>query len=70
MRHRAELANQINEAMLLSGMAIVYLPKPGVSNMFRDAERQAKSGQRGMWSGEFVTPAEFRKAKRQQEQPS
>lgn len=54
---------RINEAMLLSGMAIVYLPTPNVSKTFHDAERSAKAAKRGMWSGEFVTPSDYRKTK-------
>lgn len=43
----------LNRAMVENGMAVAY-------GGFRDEERAARSARRGLWSGDFQTPREWR----------
>ncbi len=54
--------------MIRAGMAVAF--RPAKSPAAYKFEQEARDAKRGMWSGKFLTPAEFRKAKRQHERPS
>jgi endonuclease YncB( thermonuclease family) len=52
----------LNRAMVWSGLAVPYLEYGG--ERYAADEAKARAAHRGIWSGSFVTPAEYRAAKR------
>lgn len=53
----------INEEMIKNGMAILY-NKSSSSEKYIFLEEEAKKSKNGLWSGQFLSPQEFRKANR------
>ena len=52
---------EINAAMVLAGMALAYRK---YSNDYISHEASAKVARRGLWSGQFIYPWEWRRGKR------
>lgn len=50
----------LGEAMIASGMAVVYRDRP---ELYGEAEARAKARGLGMWEGDFVAPWDFRAGK-------
>lgn len=48
----------LGEAMVAAGQATIYQGRP---ILYGSAEARAKAAKLGMWQGEFVSPAEFRR---------
>jgi endonuclease YncB( thermonuclease family) len=56
-------STDINAEMVRAGLALAYRR---YSNDYVDQENEARSAKRGLWSGEFTPPAEFRRESREQ----
>lgn len=54
-------AQDINEALVLSGHAIAYLY---YTNRYEAAQKEARSARRGAWAHDFVEPYEYRRQRR------
>lgn len=53
----------INAEMVRAGLAVAYRR---YSSAYVDQENEARAAKRGLWSGEFTPPAEFRRESREQ----